>query len=146
MKKSILACLAALALLSAAVMPSAALGQSARDARRKEEVITHLKKARSENRRVLIRFKNGVDVTGRVGELRERGFTFEPDNEEDANDLKGMGVTAAVLYENIQGVEHPSKVRKFFKGVRYGLLGAGGTVIFLPYVAVMALLGREVCC
>jgi uncharacterized membrane protein YfcA len=145
MRKHILTCLAALVLLSAAA-PGASLAQGNPGEARREKVITHLKKARSENRRVLIRFKNGVDVTGRVGELRERGFTFEPDNEEDANDLKGMGVTAAVLYENIKGVEHPSKVRKFFKGIRYGLLGAGGTVIFLPYVAVMALLGREVCC
>src|ERR1700749_1459577 len=117
MRKSILVCLAALVLLSAAAMPSAAFGQSARDARRREEIVTHLKKARSENRRVILRFKNGADVEGRGGELREKGFTFEPDKEEDANDLRSMGATAAVLYEEVQSVEHPSKVRKFFKGV-----------------------------
>ena len=145
MRKSILVCLAALALLAAAA-PGASLAQGDPDSARREKVIAHLKKARAENRRVLIRFKSGADVTGRVGELRESGFTFEPDNEQDADDLRGMGMTAAVLYESIRGVEHPSKVRKFFKGVRYGLLGAGGTVIFLPYVVAMALLRREVCC
>src|SRR4051812_37149341 len=116
MTKEIISMVAALVLLAAA--PSAALGQSARDARRREEVVTHLKKARSENRRVILRFKNGADVAGRVGELREKGFTFEPDKEEDANDLQSMGATAAIFYEEIKSVEHPSKVRKFFKGVR----------------------------
>ena len=105
-----------------------------------------MKKARAENRHVIIRFEDEMSVTGRVGELRERGFTFEPDNEDDALELKGRNTVAGVLYEDIKTVQYPSKVRKFFKGVRYGLLGAGGSVIFLPYAAVMGLLGREICC
>ena len=145
MAKTILSCLMALALLSAAA-PRAARAQGGRGAARDEKVVARLKKARDENRRVIIRFKDEASLTGRVGELRERGFTFEPDNKDDALELKGRNTVAGVLYEDIKTVQYPSKVREFFKGVRYGLLGAGGTVIFLPYATVMALLGREICC
>jgi hypothetical protein len=137
MKKSILTCLAALALLSAAA-PSAALGQSGRDARRKEEVITHLTKARSENRRVIIRFKDGADVTGRVGELRERGFSFEPDGL--SPELRRLNAAAVILYENVASVQHPSKVRSFFKKVGYGLELAGAYAVVAPLDGVTLLL------
>ena len=144
MAKVIISCLAALALLPSPA--AAARAGDARDARRQEKVLARLKKARGENRRVVIRFRDEASVTGRVGELRERGFTFEPDNEDDALELRGRSTVAGVLYEDVRAVRYPSKGREFFKGVRYGLLGAGGTVVFLPYATVMAVLGREVCC
>lgn len=146
MKKSILVCLAALALLSAA--PGAAFAQGGREARRKEEVVAHLKKARSENRRVIIHFKEGYDVTGRVGELRERGFTFEPDSKDDADILKGAAIlkgtemVVGILYEDVAGVQHPSKVRKFFKGLRTGAIGVGAFFVIMPVYGVQALLGN----
>jgi hypothetical protein len=142
MKKSILACLAALVLLPA----PAASAQQGRGAPRDAEIVARLKKARAENRRVTVGFKQGMNVTGRVGEIREKGFTLEPDSEHDALVLKGQDTVAGVLYEDVKTVQYPSKMRKFFKGARYGLLGVGGTVIFLPYAIVMAALGREVCC
>jgi hypothetical protein len=139
MKKSIMTCMAALALLSAAAVPSAALGQSARDARRKEEVIRHLKKARSENRRVTIRFKSGADVTGLVGELRERGLTFEPDGL--GPELRRQNAAAVILYEDVASVQHPSKVRSFFKKVGYGLALGGAFVVVAPLYGLALLIG-----
>lgn len=140
MTKTILTCLAALALLSAAA-PSSSLAEGGGDEARREKVVARLSKARAENRRVELKFKNKVTLTGRVGELRERGFTFEPDNAGDADALKGMGMVAAVLYEDVASVRHPSKIRKFFNGLRTGVIGAGAFFIVMPVYGVQALLG-----
>jgi hypothetical protein len=142
--KSILTCLAALALLSA-VRP-AALAQGGREVARNAKLVARLEKARAENRRVEVKFKDGVNVLGRVGEVRERGFTIEPDNEADAYDLRGRGLVAAVLYEEVETVQYPSKVRKFFKGVGKGFAIAGMSVAFLPTYGVLALLGELPSC
>lgn len=139
MRGTILSCLAALALLSA--LPSAALAKDGRDKWRKEEIVARLKKARAENRRVIIHFREGYDVTGRVGELRERGFTLEPDGKDSTELLKGTDMTVGILYEDVDGVKHPSKMRKFLKGVRMGALSASAFVIVLPVYGVLALLG-----
>jgi hypothetical protein len=140
MKKSILVCLAALALLSGA--PSGALAKGGGDEHGREKVVAHLKKALAENRRVEVNLKNGVHLLGRVGEVREKGFTFEPDNKADADAMKGMGMVAAVLYEDVGSVRYPSKVRKFFKGIGIGFEIAGMAVAFVPVYGVLALLGE----
>jgi hypothetical protein len=144
MRRSILTCLAALALLPA-VAPSAALAQGGEEGKQAKlpdtGVVARLKRARAENRRVEVKFKNTVALTGRVGEVRERGFTFEPDNREDADALKGMGMVAAVLYEDVASVRYPSKLRKFFQGVRTGLVGTGAFFVVMPLYGVKALLG-----
>lgn len=139
MLKGILIGLATLALLS--VVPGAALAQGGGAGARNEKLMARLQKARAENRRVEVKFKDGVQVLGRVGEVRERGFTIEPDNEADAYDLRGRGLVAAVFYEEVSTVQYPSKVRKFFKGVGKGFTIAGMSVAFLPTYAVLALLG-----
>jgi hypothetical protein len=139
MKKSILACLAALALLSAAA--PAAFAKGGGDERGHEKLMSRLKKAQEENRRVEVNLKNGVHLLGRVGEVREKGFTFEPDNKADADAMKGMNMVAAVLYEDVGSVRYPSKVRKFFKGIGIGFEVAGMAVAFLPVYGVLALLG-----
>ena len=144
MKKSILACLAALALLSAA--PGAALAKGGGDESVREKVVARLKKAQAENRRVEVHLKYGLSLRGRVGELRERGFTFEPDNKADVAALKELGLVAAVLYDDVDSVRYPSKVRKFFKGVGIGFTIAGMTVAFLPTYAVLAMLGELPSC
>jgi hypothetical protein len=140
MRGTILSFLAALALLSA--VPSAALAKGDKDERRREEVVARLKKARAENRRVIISLRKGYGLTGRVGEIRERGFTFEPDNKDDAELLKGAGMVAAIFYEDVTGVRHPSKMREFFKGVRTGLVGTGAFFVVMPIYGVQALLGN----
>ena len=140
MKRCILTCLAALALLSAA--PRAAFAKGVGDEPRREEVLARLKKAQAEHRRVEIKFNNKVKLVGRVGELREKGFTFEPDNKADADALKGMHMVAAVLYEDVDAVQYPSKMKKFFKGVRTGFVGAGAFFVVMPVYGVQALLGN----
>lgn len=140
MLKGILTCLAALVLLAAA--PSGALAQGVDGAARDGKVLARLKRARDEDRRVIILLRDGVDITGRVGELRERGFTFEPDNGDDADVLKGMGMVAGVLYEDVVGVRRPSKLKKFFRGLRIGVVGAGAFFIVMPVYGVQALLGN----
>jgi hypothetical protein len=139
MKKGILVCLTALALLSAT--PCAALARGGGDKHGSEKVLAGLKKAQLKNRRVEVNLKNGVNLLGRVGELRERGFTFEPDNPADADVLKRMNMVAAILYEEVGSVRYPSKVRKFFKGVGKGFEIAGMAVAFIPVYGVLALLG-----
>ena len=144
MRRSILTCLAALALLAAAPRAAHAVGLG--DETGREKVLARLKKAQAENRRVEIKFKNRVMLVGRVGELREKGFTFEPDSKDDAAVLKGMNMVAAVLYEDVASVQYPSKMRKFFKGVRTGFIGVGAGFILLPTYGVLALLGDLPAC
>ena len=143
MTKSILSLLAALVLLAT---PSGAYAQGGQEgapvAPPDTKVVARLKKARAENRRVELNFKNAVTLTGRVGEVRERGFTFEPDNKDDADALSGMGMVAAVLYDDVDSVRYPSKMRKFFKGFGKGFAIAGMAVAFLPAAGVLTLLGH----
>lgn len=140
MRRTLISFLAALALLSA--VPSAALAKGDKDERRREEVVARLKKARAENRRVIIRIKDSYHLTGRVGEIHERGFIFEPDDKDDADLLKGLDMVAGIFYEDVTGVQHPSKMRKFFKGVRTGVIGAGAFFIVMPIYGVQALRGE----
>jgi hypothetical protein len=137
--KRILVCLAALVLLLAT--PSVMLAKGSGNEPDREKVLARLQKAQAEKRRVELKFKNRVTLVGRVGELREKGFTFEPDNKADADALKGMHMVAAVLYEDVASVQYPSKMRKFFKGVRTGFIGAGAFFVVMPIYGVQALLG-----
>jgi len=137
MKKGILVCLAALALLSAAAVAGRAQ-ENANEARR-ARVLTRLKDARATGRRVTINFKDGARVTGRVGELRERGLTFEPDGL--SPELRRLNSAAVILYADVASVEHPSKVRSFFKKVGYGLALGGAYAIVEPLNGVAILLG-----
>lgn len=144
MRRAILTCLAALMLLSST--PCAAFAKDGKDAWRKDEIVARLKKARAENRRVVIHFREGYDVTGRVGELRERGFTFEPDGKDSTLLLNRTDMSVGILYEDVDGVQHPSKLRKFFKGVRMGALGVSAFFIVLPVYSIQALLGKRIEC
>jgi hypothetical protein len=156
MRKSILVCLATLALLSAA-SPRAALAKGAGDEQPREEVVARVKKAQAERRRVRVTlrkefswFKQEVTLTGRVGEVREKGFTFEPDDKDDVAFLKGKGMVAAVLYDDVASVHDHSKVKKFFKdlgkGAGIGAMGAGAFFIVMPVYGVLALLGELPSC
>jgi hypothetical protein len=129
--------------LLAAATPSGALARGGGDeAGREKKFIARLHKARAENRRVEVNLRNGVNLRGRVGEVRERGFTFEPDNQDDADALRGMNMVAAVLYDDVDSVRYPSKMRKFFKGFGKGFATAGMAVAFLPAAGVLTLLGH----
>jgi hypothetical protein len=140
MKKSILACVTALALLWT-VAPSAARAQGDAGENRREEVAARVQDARAKNRRVTIKFKDGASVTGRVGEVRERGFTFEPDG--SGPELRRQDAAALILYENVASVRHPSKVKSFFKKAGYGLGLAGAFVVVAPlYGAAFLLTGN----
>jgi hypothetical protein len=145
MRKTILSCIVSLALLSAA-SPAAALAQGAASDARREEVLARLNDARTKNRRVTIKFKNGASVTGRIGEVRERGFTFQPDGYDGEKTLSEQNAFAAVLYENIAAVEHPSKVKGFLKKVGYGFVLGGAAIIILPVYGVVAMLGQLPSC
>jgi hypothetical protein len=138
MKKGILVCLAALALLSA-VAPSSARAQGAAGAAQSEKVLARVREARTQNRRVTIRFKDGASVTGRVGEVRERGLTFEPDGL--SPELRRQNAAAIILYKDVASVQHPSKVRSFFKKVGYGLAVGGAYAVMAPLNGVAILLG-----
>jgi hypothetical protein len=155
MKKSILTCLAALALLTAS--SPAALAKGAGDEQRREEVVARVKKAQAERRHVQVKFKKEfawfkeeVTLSGRVGEVREKGFTFEPDDKDDVAFLKGKGLVAAVLYDDVASVRYPSKVKKFFKdvgkGVGIGAMGVGAFFVVMPVYGVLALLGELPSC
>lgn len=141
MKKSIITCLTVLALLWAAPAPSLARGgqEGERLTPRGAEVLARLRGARAKGRRVTVKFKDGADVTGRVGELRERGFTFEPDGL--GPELRRQNAAAVILYENVASVRHPSKVKGFFKKVGYGLGLAGAFAVVAPLNGVAILLG-----
>jgi hypothetical protein len=41
----------------------------------------------------------------------------------------------------VVGVQRPSKLRKFFKGLRTGVVGAGAFFIVMPIYGVQAMLG-----
>ncbi|HEX8720483.1 MAG TPA: hypothetical protein VF736_07635 [Pyrinomonadaceae bacterium] len=152
MSKAILTCLAALALLlSAAVRAGLAKGDGGGQPR--EEVVARVRKAQAERRRVRVTFKKEfswfkeeVTLTGRVGEARERGFTFEPDDKDDVAFLKGKGMVAAVLYDDVASVRYPSKMKKFLRGVGIGAMGVGAFFIVMPVYAVEALLGELPSC
>jgi hypothetical protein len=142
MRRSLLTCLAALALLSA-VAPSAALAQGVEEGKQARppdaKVAARVKDARMKNRRVTVKFKDGASVTGRVGELRERGFTFEPDGL--GTELRRQNAAAIILYGDVASVRHPSKVRSFFKKVGYGVALGGAYAIVAPLNGVAILLG-----
>jgi hypothetical protein len=142
MKRHILTCLSALMLLTAAA-PSGALAQSGQEGGQvmlpDTKVVARVKDARTKNRRVTVKFKDGASVTGRVGELRERGFTFEPDGL--GPELRRQNAAAVILYENVSSVRHPSKVRSFFKKVGYGVALGGAYAVVAPLNGVAILLG-----
>jgi hypothetical protein len=145
MKKAFLSCLTAFALLSAA-MPCAARAQEERNVADKDALVARLKDARAKDRRVTIKFKNGASVSGKVGELREKGFTFSPDGVDNEYVLRKQNALAGIFYEDITAVKHPSKVKKFFKNIGFGFLMAGAAVIIIPVIAVDEILGRKPDC
>ena len=140
--KSILTCLAALVLLATAA-PSGALARGGQGGAQvtppDAKVVARLKKAHAERRRVTLKLKEGASVTGRVGELRERGITFEPDGL--GPELRRQNAAAVILYENVASVDHPSKVKGFLKKVGYGLGIGGAFVLLAPLNGVAILLG-----
>jgi hypothetical protein len=141
MKKSILVCLTALVLLATAA-PSGGLAQSGQGDVRvvppDAKVVARVKDARTKNRRVTINFRDGASVTGRVGEVREQGFTFEPDGL--SAELKRQNAAAVILFDDVDSVQHPSKVRSFFKKVGYGLALGGAYAVVAPMNGVTLLL------
>jgi hypothetical protein len=141
MRKSILTCLAALVLLATAA-PSGALARGGQEGGQvtlpDTKVVARLKDARTKNRRVTVKFKDGASVTGRVGELRERGFTFEPDGL--GPELRRQNAAAVIFYGDVASVQHPSKVRSFFKKAGYGLGMAGAFAVVAPINGVTLLL------
>ena len=141
MKKGILVGLTTLALLATAA-PSGALAQSGQGGLRaappNAKAVARLQEAQEERRRVTINFKSGGSVTGRVGELRERGLTFEPDGL--GPELRRQNAAAVILYEDVGSVQHPSKVRSFFKKVGYGLALGGAYAVIGPLDGVTLLL------
>ncbi|MBV9924665.1 MAG: hypothetical protein JOZ96_06440 [Acidobacteria bacterium] len=147
MTKGMLRCLAALVLLSSAVAaPAAFAGGVGNEQGHKEKLVAHLKKAQAEQRRVEVSLRNGAHLLGKVGEVRERGFTLEPDDRAEADALKAKSMVAAVLYEEVSSVQYPSKTRKFFKGLGLGFRFAGEFAAFLPVYGVLALLGELPSC
>jgi hypothetical protein len=138
MRKNILVCVAVLALLSAA-SPTASLAQGGAGESRRAEVLARLQDAKAKARRVEIKFKSGALIVGKVGELRERGFTFEPDGLSE--ELRRQNAAAVILYEELSSVQYPSKVRRFFKKVGYGLAVGGAYALIMPLNGVAILLG-----
>ena len=146
MKKGILTCLAALVLLATA--PAAALARGAGDEQPRAEVVVRVKKALANKRSVRVTFKKEVNwfkqeytVTGKVGEVREDVFLFVPDDKADAAAWRATS-RDAVRYEDIASVRYPSKVKKFFKGVGIGAMGAGAFFIVMPVYGIEALFGQ----
>ena len=139
--KGTLSCLAALVLLATAA-PSGALARGGQEgggvAPPDTKIVARVKKARDTNRRVTVKFKDGAGVTGRVGEMRERGFTFEPDGL--SPELRRQNAAAVIPYEDVASVRHPSKVRSFFKKVGYGAALGGAYAIVGPMNGVTLLL------
>jgi hypothetical protein len=140
--KSIIICLAAL-VLPAAAAPSGAMARGGQESggvtSPDTKIVARVKDARDKNRRVTVKLKDGASVTGRVGEMRERGFTFEPDGL--SPELRRQNASAVILYEDVASVRHPSKVRSFFKKVGYGVALGGAYAVVAPINGVAILLG-----
>ena len=139
--RSFLTGLAALVLLAAAA-PSGALARGGQEGGRvtppDTKIVARVKDARDKHRRVTVKLKDGASVTGRVGEMRERGFTFEPDGL--SPELRRQNTAAVILYEDVASVRHPSKVRSFFKKVGYGVALGGAYAVVGPMNGVTLLL------
>jgi hypothetical protein len=145
MRRTILSCLAALAILTAAA-PGRAAGKDSRRQLTPEEVAAQVKTAKEKGRRVTVRFKNGSRFSGTVDEVRERGFTVIPYNFAARMSLKRQGEAAAIFYEDVASVERESKVKGFFRKVGEGFALGGLTVAILPVYMVAAVLGKAPSC
>jgi hypothetical protein len=142
MRRTILSCLAAFAILTAAVPGRAAAGDNSRRQLTPDEVAALVKSAKEKGRRVTVRFKNGSRFSGTVDEVRERGFTVIPYNFAARMSLKSQDAAAAVLYEDVASVEREPKVKRFFRKVGEGFALGGLTVVILPVFMVAAVLGK----
>ena len=145
MRRTILSCLAALVILTAAA-PGLAAGEGSRRQLTPDEVAALVKSARDKGRRVTVRLKNGERVSGTVDEVRERGFTIVPYNFAARLSLKRANAAAAVLYEDVASVEREPKVKRFFRKVGEGFALGGLGVIILPVYMVAAVLGKAPSC
>ena len=141
MRRNILSCLAALAILAAG-LPGLAAGDGSRRQLTPEEVAALAKTAMEKGRRVTVRFKNGSRLIGTVDEVRERGFTITPYNFAARMRLKGEDVAAAILYEDVASIERETKSKRFFRKVGEGFALGGVTVAILPVYMVAAVLGK----
>ena len=145
MRRTILSCLAALSILTAAA-PGLAAGDKSRRQLTPEEVLAQVKTAQEKGRRVTVRFKNGSTVSGTVDEVRERGFTFVPYNFAARLSLKRADEAAAILYEDVASVDNEPKVKRFFRKVGEGFALGGVSVVALPILMVAAVLGKAPSC
>lgn len=141
MRRTILSCLATLAILTAAA-PGLAAGDGSRRQLTPEEVAALVKNAKEKGRRVTVRFKNGSRFGGTVDEVRERGFTIVPYNFAARMSLKAQGEAVAIFYEDVASVERESKVKVFFRRVGEGFAIGGLTVAIMPVFMVAAVLGK----
>jgi hypothetical protein len=145
MRRTILSCLAALAILTAAV-PGLAAGEGSRRQLTPDEVAALVKSVRDKGRQVTIRLKNGARVNGTVDEVRERGFTIIPYNFAARMSLKRENAAAAIFYDDVASVEREPKVKRFFRKVGEGFALGGLTVTILPVFMVAAVLGKLPSC
>jgi hypothetical protein len=141
MRRTILSCLTALAILAAAV-PGLAADDNSRRQLTPDEVAALVKNAKEKGRRVTVRFKNGSRFSGLVDEVRERGFTIVPYNFAARMSLKAQGEAAAIFYEDVASFERESKVKVFFRRVGEGFAIGGVTVALMPVFMVAAVLGK----
>jgi hypothetical protein len=145
MRRTILSCLAALVILTAAA-PGLAAGDNSRRQLTPDEVASLVKSAKEKGRRVTVRFKNGSRFSGTVDEVRERGFTVIPYNFAARMSLKSQGAAAAILYEDVASVEREPKVKHFFRKMGEGFALGGLTVVILPVYMVAIVLGKAPSC
>lgn len=145
MRRTILFCLAALVILTAAAPGRAAVDNSRRQLT-PDEVAAQVKNAKEKGRHVTVRFKNGTRVNGTVDEVRERGFTIIPYNFAARMSLKKENAAAAIFYDDVASVEREPKVKRFFRKMGEGFALGGLAVTILPVYMVAALLGRAPSC
>jgi hypothetical protein len=145
MRRTILSCLTALLILTAAAPGLAAVDNSRRQLT-PDEVAAQVKSAKEKGRHVTVRFKNGARINGTVDEVRERGFTIVPYNFAARMSLKRENAAAAIFYEDVASVEREPKVKRFFRKVGEGFALGGLAVTILPVYMVAAILGKAPSC
>ncbi|MFL6228021.1 MAG: hypothetical protein ACJ741_04485 [Pyrinomonadaceae bacterium] len=152
MKRRLIACLVATAVLSAA----APAGVAAQGEPKVEEVKARAAKAQAEGKTVVVKlregakvfvggkevpyhFKRGESFDGRIREARDKDFTLvESDGRTE--------IATVISYDDVLSVEHPPRFKRALKVVGRTSLGVTLLPVLLPLYGILALTGQLPSC
>lgn len=149
MRRKVIATLVLTALLSSPLTAGAA----ANDARRAEEIRARAAEARAKGREVVVHLRAGARIlvgkkelpfesarayglSGKIREVREKDFVLaEPDG-------RSGEIASVISFDDVTGVEHPSRFKKVLGGIGRVSLGVAVAPVILPLIGVLALIGQ----